>query len=86
LKGYKELAGHTYVKAGYTKKYGIIVLYDDSKKFQLLLQISGSDSPEKTAEERLNYLAIVVASEEQNDSGVWSTLSTPSPVYGVSRL
>jgi hypothetical protein len=76
LKGYKELAGHTYVKAGYTKKYGIIVLYDDSKKFQLLLQISGSDSPDKTAEEWLNYLAIVVASEEQKeyDKSVWDKI------------
>jgi hypothetical protein len=76
LKGYKELAKHTYVKAGYTKKYGIIVLYDESKKFQLLLQISDGDNPEKVAEQWLNYLAIVVASDEQKeyDKSIWDKI------------
>ncbi|MDR0348601.1 MAG: hypothetical protein LBH90_03800, partial [Tannerella sp.] len=67
LKGYRELANHTYVKAGYSRKYGIIVLYDDDKNFQMLLQISGDDTPEKVAEQWLNYLAIVVASDEQKE-------------------
>jgi predicted chitinase len=76
LKGYKELANHTYVKAGYTKKYGIIVLYDDAGKFQMLLQISGSDSPDQTVEQWLNYLAIVVSSDEQKeyDKSIWDKI------------
>ena len=76
LKGYKELANHTYVKAGYTKRYGIIVLYDDSKKFQMILQVSGKDSPEQIAGQWLNYLAIVVASDEQKeyDKSIWDKI------------
>jgi hypothetical protein len=68
MKGYAELTNQTHVKAGYTNKYGIIVLYDDNKKFQMLLQISGSESPDKVTRQWLNYLAIVVASEEQKGS------------------
>jgi hypothetical protein len=68
MKGYAELTNHTHVKAGYTNKYGIIVLYDDNKKFQMILQISGSESPDKVARQWLNYLAIVVASDEQKGS------------------
>jgi hypothetical protein len=76
LKGYNDLAENIYVKAGYTKKYGIIVLYEASKKYQLLLQISGADDPEKTAEQWLNYLAVVVASDEQkeHDKSIWDKL------------
>ena len=83
LKGYRELANHTYVKAGYTKKYGIIVLYDDNRQFQMLLQISGSDGPEKVAKQWLNYLAIVVASDEQKeyDKSIWDKIKD-----GLSKL
>jgi hypothetical protein len=61
---------------GIYEKYGIIVLYEASKKYQLLLQISGADDPEKTAEQWLNYLAVVVASDEQkeHDKSIWDKL------------
>jgi hypothetical protein len=64
LTGYKDLADNKKVKAGYTKKYGFIVFYNESKQPIMLIQIAGNN-PEEDAKQWLNYLAIVLKSEEQ---------------------
>ncbi|MDR1743178.1 MAG: hypothetical protein LBR48_05080 [Dysgonamonadaceae bacterium] len=89
LKGYKDLANNTYVKSGYTKKYGIIAFYGSDKKVRMLLQISGDDTPEKVAEQWLNYLAIVVASDEQKkyDESIWDKIKgTISKLFSKDEL
>jgi hypothetical protein len=75
LIGYKNLAKSMSVKAGYTKKYGLITFYDESKNAVMTLQL-WSDDLEKTTAQWLNYLAIVVASEEQReyDKNIWEKL------------
>jgi len=71
LDSYSKLADSKYVKAGYTKQsggYGIIVFYDGGKPL-MTIQIM-SDEPQIAVEKWLNYLSLILPSNEQkNDEG-----------------
>jgi uncharacterized protein (TIGR02594 family) len=88
LSCYRDLAENTSIKAGYTKKYGLITFYDESKNTVMLLQLWG-DNPEEDIKQWLNYLGIVVASEEQKkrDENIWEKLKTNNlMLYAIEKL
>ena len=67
IKSFKALRENKFIKVGYTSDYGLIVFYDASGKMQMVLQIIGGKTPKEAVTQWMNYLGILLPSEEQQE-------------------
>ncbi|MFT3737206.1 MAG: hypothetical protein QM786_00430 [Breznakibacter sp.] len=65
ITSYESLRYNKSIKAGYTDNYGLIVFYDSIGQMQMVLQISGGNTARETVVQWLNYLGLLLPSEEQ---------------------
>ncbi|NJO92152.1 MAG: hypothetical protein HC831_26675 [Chloroflexia bacterium] len=70
IRSFKDLQYNTSVKAGYTSEYGLIAFFDNDAKVQMTFQIIGGDSPKETTVQWLNYLGLLLPSDEQKQEEV----------------
>jgi hypothetical protein len=67
LKSFTSLRYNTSIKVGYTVDYGLIVFYDASGNMQMAFQIIGGNSPKEAVIKWVNYLGLILQSEEQQE-------------------
>ncbi len=81
-----SLRKNKFVKAGFTKQYGLIVFYDDTGNVQMVIQIIGENSG-TTTYQWLNYLGIILPSEEQKkeDKSILSRMISV-PLWPIEKL
>jgi hypothetical protein len=70
ISSYSALRNNKFVKAGYRdgKNYGLIVFYDATGNMQMAIQITGGEDAEWTISRWLNYLGMILPSEEQRNT------------------
>jgi hypothetical protein len=70
LASVKALRNNKSIKAGFTKKYKLITFYDGKGDVSMVIQIIGGDNNEAETTQWLNYLGLLLPSDEQEKEDV----------------
>ena len=76
LKSMSDLANSTYIKAGYTQNYGLLVFYNEKQQPIMTIQIATDGDPKQSTIKWLNYLGIVTKTDiqEENDKPIFDKI------------
>ena len=76
LKSMSDLANSTYIKAGYTQKYGLLVFYNEKQEPVMTIQIATNGDPKQSTIKWINYLGIVTKTDiqEANDKPIFDKI------------
>jgi uncharacterized protein YvpB len=67
IASYSALRNNKSIKAGYRdgEGFGLIVFYDNAGAMQMVIQVMGGSDPETMTSQWMNYLGLILPSEEQ---------------------